>query len=77
MVATATDVPLGDDIDGMLPAVPPDPDLLTEIGDELGLGSSLTRFRAIATRNAASAANAANAANVTSSATKTKNGEDT
>ena len=50
MVATATDVPLADDIDGTLPAVPPDPDLLTEIGDELGLGSSLTRFRAVATK---------------------------
>jgi 5'-3' exonuclease len=50
VVATATDVPLGDDIDGTLPVVPPDQDLLTEIGAELGLGSSLTRFRAIAAR---------------------------
>jgi hypothetical protein len=51
VVATATDVPLGDDIDGTLPAVPPDQELLTEIGAELGLGSSLTRFRAVVTRS--------------------------
>src|ERR1700761_2556392 len=44
VVRTATDVPL--------PAVPPDPELLTEIGRELGLGSSLARFRAIVTRSA-------------------------
>jgi 5'-3' exonuclease len=50
VVATATDVPLPDDIDGTLPAVPPDPELLTEVGAELGLGSSLTRFRAVVTR---------------------------
>jgi len=49
VVATATDVPLAGDIDGTLPAVPPDPDLLTEIGAELGLGSSLSRFRAAVT----------------------------
>jgi 5'-3' exonuclease len=49
VVRTATDVPLPDDIDGTLPAVPPDPDLLTEIGAELGLGSSLSRFRAAVT----------------------------
>ena len=49
VVRTATDVPLPDDIDGALPAVPPDPDLLTEIGAELGLGSSLSRFRAAVT----------------------------
>jgi 5'-3' exonuclease len=49
VVRTATDVPLADDIDGTLPAAPPDPDLLTEIGAELGLGSSLTRFRAAVT----------------------------
>jgi 5'-3' exonuclease len=72
VVKTATDVPLGDDIDGTLPAVPPDPGLLTEIGDELGLGSSLSRFRAAAakstgTRNAPTG-------NVT---TKTRNEEDT
>ena len=53
VVATATDVPLGDDIDGTLPVVPPDPDLLTEIGAELGLGSSLSRFRAVAAKEAA------------------------
>ncbi len=52
VVATATDVPLPDDIDGTLPAVPPDPELLTEVGAELGLGSSLTRFRAAVTRPA-------------------------
>jgi 5'-3' exonuclease len=50
VVATATDVPLPGDIDGTLPAVPPDPELLTEVGAELGLGSSLTRFRAVVTR---------------------------
>jgi 5'-3' exonuclease len=50
VVATATDVPLPDDIDGTLPAVPPDPELLTEIGAELGLGSSLSRVRAAVTR---------------------------
>jgi hypothetical protein len=31
--------------------VPPDAGLLTEIGAELGLGSSLTRFRAAVTKN--------------------------
>src|SRR6204780_3158697 len=31
VVATATDVPLADDIDGALPATPPDQELLTEI----------------------------------------------
>src|SRR6201994_3571634 len=36
VVATATDVPLGADIDGTLPAVPPDPGLLTELGDGAG-----------------------------------------
>jgi 5'-3' exonuclease len=51
VVRTATDVPLADDIDGALPAVPPDPGLLTEIGTDLGLGSSLTRFRAAVTRS--------------------------
>jgi 5'-3' exonuclease len=66
VVATAIDVPLGDDIDGTLPAVPPDQDLLTEIGDELGLGSSLTRFRAIATRTGATRTSATR-----TSATKT------
>jgi 5'-3' exonuclease len=49
VVRTATDVPLPDDIDGTLPAVPDGP-LLDEIGDSLGLGSSLTRFRATVTR---------------------------
>jgi len=51
VVLTATDVPLADDIDGTLPATPPDQELLTEIGAELGLGSSLTRFRAVVTRS--------------------------
>jgi 5'-3' exonuclease len=64
VVKTATDVPLPDGIDGTLPAVPPDPELLTEIGAELGLGSSLSRFRALATKN-------------TSSATTTRNEADT
>jgi 5'-3' exonuclease len=49
VVWTARDVPLEQDIDGALPAVPPDQEILTEIGEELGLGSSLTRFRAAAT----------------------------
>lgn len=49
VVRTAVDVPLPDDIDGTLPAVPPDQETLTEIGAELGLGSSLTRFRAAVT----------------------------
>jgi 5'-3' exonuclease len=44
VVLTARDVPLPADIDGTLPAVPPDAEILTEIGAELGLGSSLTRF---------------------------------
>jgi len=49
VVRTATDVPLPDDIDGSLPATPPDPELLAEMGAALGLGSSLTRFRAAVT----------------------------
>ena len=49
VVATATDVPLPD-VDGTLPLSPPDPGLLTEIGAALGLGSSLTRFRAAVTK---------------------------
>jgi 5'-3' exonuclease len=49
VVITASGVPLPDDIDGTLPARPPDPELLTEIGATLGLGSSLTRFRAAVT----------------------------
>ena len=48
VVRTATDVPLPD-VDGTLPARPPDPGLLAEIGEALGLGSSLTRFRAAVT----------------------------
>ena len=36
-------------IDGSLPARPPDQEELTEIGAALGLGSSLTRFRAAVT----------------------------
>jgi hypothetical protein len=50
VVATATDVPLPDDIDGTLPAIPPDQELLTEIGAALGLGSSLARFLAVVTK---------------------------
>ena len=49
VVAVARDVPLAADIDGSLPAVPPDGELLAEFGAELGLGSSLTRFRAAVT----------------------------
>jgi 5'-3' exonuclease len=49
VVRTATDVPLPD-VDGTLPVSPPDPELLTEIGAALGLGSSLTRFRAVVTK---------------------------
>src|SRR6201999_41013 len=37
VVKTAIDVPLPDDIDGALPAVPPDPELLSEVGAELAL----------------------------------------
>jgi len=48
VVRTATDVPLPE-VDGTLPARPPDPELLSEIGAALGLGSSLTRFRAAVT----------------------------
>jgi 5'-3' exonuclease len=49
VVRTATDVPLPGDIDGTLPATPPDPGLLAEFGEALGLGSSLTRFRSVVT----------------------------
>jgi 5'-3' exonuclease len=49
VVRTATDVPLPGDIGGTLPATPPDPGLLAEFGEALGLGSSLTRFRAAVT----------------------------
>src|SRR5215472_14134625 len=45
VVRTATDVPLPE-VSGKLPATPPDPELLAEFGSALGLGSSLTRFRA-------------------------------
>lgn len=48
VVKTATDVPLPE-VDGTLPAHPPDPGLLAEIGTVLGLGSSLSRFRAAVT----------------------------
>jgi 5'-3' exonuclease len=44
VVRTASDVPVPE-VDGTLPARPPDPDLLAEMGAALGLGSSLTRFR--------------------------------
>jgi 5'-3' exonuclease len=50
VVAAAVDVPLPD-VDGTLPAQPPDPGLLSEIGEALGLGSSLSRFRASVTAN--------------------------
>jgi 5'-3' exonuclease len=50
VVATAVDVPLPE-VDGTLPAQPPDPGLLSEIGEALGLGSSLSRFRASVTAN--------------------------
>jgi len=50
VVRTATDVPLPE-VDGTLPARPPDPGLLSEIGAALGLGSSLSRFRAAVTDN--------------------------
>jgi 5'-3' exonuclease len=50
VVAAAADVPLPE-ADGTLPAQPPDPGLLTEIGEALGLGSSLSRFRASVTAN--------------------------
>jgi 5'-3' exonuclease len=50
VVRTATDVPLPE-VDGTLPARPPDPELLSEIGAALGLGSSLSRFRAAVTDN--------------------------
>jgi 5'-3' exonuclease len=48
VVRTATDVPLPE-VDGTLPARPPDPELLAEIGQALALGSSLSRFRAAVT----------------------------
>ena len=50
VVKTATDVPLPE-VAGSLPAVPPDPGMLDEIGAALGLGSSLTRFRAAVTNS--------------------------
>src|ERR1700760_1725501 len=51
VVRTATDVPLEAKIDGALPAAPPDEQTLTDFGAELGLGSSLTRFRAAVTQS--------------------------
>jgi 5'-3' exonuclease len=48
VVAVAVDVPLAD-VNGTLPAQPPDPGLLSEMGEALGLGSSLSRFRASVT----------------------------
>jgi 5'-3' exonuclease len=50
VVATAIDVPLPE-VDGSLPARPPDSGLLSEMGEALGLGSSLSRFRASVTAN--------------------------
>jgi 5'-3' exonuclease len=46
VVRTATDVPLPE-VDGTLPARAPDPALLAEMGEALGLGSSLGRFRSV------------------------------
>jgi len=43
VVRVAEDAPLPP-VDGRLPAVPPDPDRLKELGERWGLGSSLTRF---------------------------------
>jgi 5'-3' exonuclease len=51
VVRVATDVPLPG-IDGALPLTPPDGVRLKELGEALGLGSSLTRFLAAATRPA-------------------------
>jgi len=48
VVAVAADVPLPE-VEGTLPAQPPDAGLLSEIGEALGLGSSLSRFRASVT----------------------------
>ncbi|MBO0821679.1 MAG: 5'-3' exonuclease [Nocardiopsaceae bacterium] len=48
VVKTATDAPVPE-VDGALPARPPDAGLLAEMGSALGLGSSLTRFRAAVT----------------------------
>jgi 5'-3' exonuclease len=45
VVRVATDAPLPP-VDGALPVTPPDPDALAELGEALGLGSSLTRFLA-------------------------------
>jgi 5'-3' exonuclease len=49
VVQVATDAPLPQ-VDGALPVTPPDPDGLAELGEALGLGSSLTRFLAEVTR---------------------------
>jgi 5'-3' exonuclease len=43
VVRVREDVPLPE-LEGSLPAVPPDPDRLKELGDRWGLGSSLSRF---------------------------------
>jgi 5'-3' exonuclease len=51
VVRVATDVPLAD-IDGTLPVTPPDAVRLKELGEALGLGSSLTRFLAALTKPA-------------------------
>ena len=48
VVKTAADLPLPETA-GTLPARPPDPEVLAEMGAALGLGSSLTRFRAAVT----------------------------
>ena len=54
VVRTAADVPLPE-VDGTLPATPPDAALLAEMGDALGLGSSLGRFRSAVTAPARAA----------------------
>jgi len=43
VVRVPHDAPLPD-VDGTLPAVPPDAARLKELGERWGLGSSLTRF---------------------------------
>ncbi len=49
VVRVVDDAPLPA-VDGQLPAVPPDPGRLTELGEEWGLGSSLTQFLAAVSR---------------------------
>jgi 5'-3' exonuclease len=49
VVRVADDAPLPP-VDGRLPAVPPDAGRLTELGEQWGLGSSLSRFLATVSR---------------------------